>query len=67
MVNSAKGITNFHVPSDVIIDASMPVVIRDGGKMWNKHDALEDTKCLIPDRNYASMYQAIIDDCKING
>eukprot|EP00951_Prasinocladus_malaysianus_P049750 scaffold673249_cov57-Prasinocladus_malaysianus.AAC.1 len=53
MVNSAKGITNLHVPSDIIIDASMPCVVRDGGKMWNKDDALEDVKCLIPDRCYA--------------
>jgi isocitrate dehydrogenase len=56
MVNSAKGITNLHVPSDVIIDASMPNVIRDGGKMWNKDDKLQDVKCLIPDRSYAGIY-----------
>jgi len=56
MVNSAKGITNLHVPSDVIIDASMPNVIRDGGMMWNKDDALEDVKCVIPDRSYSSIY-----------
>ena len=67
MVDSAKGITNLHVPSDVIIDASMPVVIRDSGKMWNKHDKLEDTMTIIPDRCYATMYQAVIDDCKANG
>ena len=67
MVDSGKGITNLHVPSDVIIDASMPVVIRDSGKMWNKDDALEDTKAIIPDRCYATMYQAVIDDCKVNG
>lgn len=60
MVNSSKGITNLHVPSDVIVDASMPVVIRDSGMMWNKDNALEDTKCLIPDRCYATMYQEII-------
>jgi len=67
MVNSAKGITNLHVPSDVIIDASMPCVVRDGGKMWNKDDALEDVKCLIPDRSYAGVYAACIEDCKLNG
>lgn len=53
MVNSAKGITNLHVPSDVIIDASVPVVVRDSGKMWNKDNALQDTKVIIPDRCYA--------------
>jgi len=63
MVNSAKGITNLHVPSDVIIDASMPNVIRDGGKMWNKDDKLEDVVCIIPDRCYSGIYQAIIEDC----
>ena len=57
-MDSDKGITNLHVPSDIIIDASMPVVVRDSGKMWNKDNALEDTKCLIPDRCYASMYEA---------
>merc|ERR1719375_1264218 len=67
MVDSNKGITNLHVPSDVIIDASMPNVIRDSGKMWNKDDALEDTMTIIPDRCYATMYQAMIDDCKVNG
>jgi len=67
MVNSSKGITNLHVPSDVIVDASMPVVIRDSGMMWNKDNALEDTKCLIPDRCYATMYQEIISFCKTNG
>ncbi len=67
MVDSRKGKTNLHVPSDVIIDASMPVVIRDGGKMWNKEDALEDTVAMIPDRCYATIYQAVIDDCKQNG
>mgnify|MGYP001276375283 CR=1 FL=1 len=66
-VNSHKGITNLHVPSDVIIDASMPVVIRDSGKMWNINDELEDTKALIPDRSYARMYQTVIDDCKAHG
>jgi isocitrate dehydrogenase len=67
MVDSGKGITNLHVPSDVIIDASMPCVVRDGGKMWNKDDALEDVKCMIPDRCYARAYQAIIADCQAHG
>jgi len=66
-VNSVKGITNLHVPSDVIIDASMPVVARDSGKMWNRDNELEDTKCLIPDRSYARMYEAVLDDCRANG
>jgi isocitrate dehydrogenase len=67
MVDSRLGKTNLHVPSDVIIDASMPVVIRDGGKMWNKEDALEDTVAMIPDRCYATIYQAVIEDCKQHG
>ncbi len=67
MVDSRAGRTNLHVPSDVIIDASMPVVIRDGGKMWNKDDGLQDTVAVIPDRCYATMYQAVIEDCKENG
>jgi isocitrate dehydrogenase len=67
MVDSRKGITNLHVPNNVIIDASMPVVVRDGGKMWNKDDALQDTLAVIPDRSYATMYQAIISDCQTNG
>jgi len=67
MVNSDKGITNLHVPSDVIIDASMPCVVRDSGKMWNKDDALEDVKCIIPDRCYATMYDAVLDYCRKNG
>eukprot|EP00088_Acartia_fossae_P016531 TRINITY_DN19261_c0_g1_i1.p1 TRINITY_DN19261_c0_g1~~TRINITY_DN19261_c0_g1_i1.p1 ORF type:complete len:735 (+),score=215.29 TRINITY_DN19261_c0_g1_i1:41-2245(+) len=67
MVDSSKGITNLHVPSDVIIDASMPCVVRDGGAMWNKNDKLEEVKCLIPDRSYSTMYQAVIEDCKENG
>lgn len=67
MVNSDKGITNLHVPSDIIIDASMPVVIRDSGQMWNKDNELEDTKCLIPDRSYATMYQEVISYCKSHG
>ena len=67
MVDSRAGRTNLHVPSDVIIDASMPVVIRDGGKMWNKEDGLQDTVAIIPDRCYATMYQVVIEDCKQNG
>ncbi|HUA21706.1 MAG TPA: NADP-dependent isocitrate dehydrogenase, partial [Bryobacteraceae bacterium] len=67
MVDSRAGKTNLHVPSDVIIDASMPVVIRDGGKMWNKEDALEDTVAMIPDRCYATIYQAVIEDCQKHG
>lgn len=67
MVNSDKGITNLHVPSDVIIDASMPASIRSAGKMWNKEGKLQDTKALIPDRCYAGVYQATIDFCKENG
>jgi isocitrate dehydrogenase len=67
MVDSSKGITNLHVPSDVIIDASMPNVVRDGGQMWNKDDKLEEVKCVIPDRCYASGYQTIIEDCQENG
>ena len=67
MVDSRAGRTNLHVPSDVIIDASMPVVIRDGGKMWNKEDELQDTVAVIPDRCYATIYQAVIEDCKQNG
>ena len=67
MVNSDKGITNLHVPSDVIIDASMPAMIRSSGKMWNSNGALEDTKAIIPDSSYAGIYQATIDFCKENG
>ncbi|HEV7272461.1 NADP-dependent isocitrate dehydrogenase [Pseudoxanthomonas sp.] len=67
MVNSDKGITNLHVPSDVIVDASMPAMIRDSGKMWNADGKLQDTKAVIPDRCYAGIYQAVIDDCKANG
>ncbi|WP_186757657.1 NADP-dependent isocitrate dehydrogenase [Echinicola salinicaeni] len=67
MVNSHKGITNLHVPSDVIIDASMPAMIRTSGQMWNKNDALQDTKAIIPDRSYAGVYQETIDFCKKNG
>lgn len=67
MVNSDKGITNLHVPSDVIIDASMPAAIRASGKMWGKDGKLHDTKALIPDRNYAGIYQATIDFCIEHG
>jgi isocitrate dehydrogenase len=67
MVNSDKGITNLHAPNDIIIDASMPVVVRDSGKMWNKMDELEDTKCVIPDRCYATMYQEVFNYVKTNG
>lgn len=67
MVNSDKGITNLHVPSDVIIDASMPAMIRDSGKMWNAEGKLQDTKAIIPDRSYSGVYQASIDFCKKNG
>jgi isocitrate dehydrogenase len=67
MVDSRKGITNLHVPNNVIVDASMPNVVRDGGKMWNKDDALQDTVAMVPDRCYATMYQAIIEDCQKNG
>jgi len=67
MVNSDKGITNLHVPSDVIVDASMPAMIRDSGKMWGADNKLHDTKATIPDRCYAAMYEAVIDDCKKNG
>jgi isocitrate dehydrogenase len=67
MVNSDKGITNLHVPSDVIVDASMPAMIRDSGKMWNAEGKLQDTKAIIPDRCYAGIYQVVIDDCKKNG
>lgn len=67
MVNSDKGITNLHVPSDVIVDASMPAMIRTSGQMWNKEGKAQDTIALIPDRCYAGVYTATIDDCKANG
>ena len=67
MVNSDKGITNLHVPSDVIIDASMPAMIRTSGKMWNIEGKLQDTKAVIPDSSYAGVYKATIDFCKKNG
>jgi len=67
MVNSDKGITNLHVPSDIIIDASMPPMIRDGGKMWGPDGAPHDTKAVVPDHSYASLYQEAIDNCKKHG
>jgi len=67
MVNSDKGITGLHVPSDFIIDATMPAMIREGGKMWGPDGKLHDAKAVIPDRAYARLYQAVIDDCKANG
>ncbi len=67
MVDSDKGITNLHVPNDVIIDASMPVVVRDGGKMWNAEGKVQDCKAVIPDRCYATFYQVCIEDCQKHG
>lgn len=67
MVDSDKGITNLHVPSDVIIDASMPAMVRSSGQMWNKNGELQDTKAVIPDRSYSGVYKATIDFCKENG
>ena len=67
MVDSRRGITNLHVPNDVIIDASMPNVVRDGGRMWNGDDELQDTIAMVPDRSYARIYQAIIEDCQAHG
>jgi isocitrate dehydrogenase len=67
MVNSDKGITNLHVPSDIIIDASMPPMIRDAGGMWNAEGKLQDCKAVIPDSSYAPVYQAIVEDCRANG
>lgn len=67
MVNSDKGITNLHVPSDVIIDASMPAMIRSSGQMWNKNNQLQDTKAIIPDRSYAGVFQETIDFCRKHG
>ncbi|MBO1032179.1 NADP-dependent isocitrate dehydrogenase [Tessaracoccus sp. SD287] len=67
MVNSDKGITNLHVPSDVIIDASLPVVIRDSGQMWNAAGQLQQTLALVPDRSYGPMYQAVVEEHKANG
>lgn len=67
MVDSDRGITNLHVPSDIIIDASMPPMIRDGGKMWNAAGELQDTLAVIPDSSYAGIYQAMIEDCQTHG
>ena len=67
MVNSARGITNLHVPSDVIVDASMPAMIRTSGHMWNKDDQEQDTLAIIPDSSYAGVYQTVIEDCRKNG
>ena len=67
MVDSDKGITNLHVPSDVIVDASMPAMIRSSGQMWNSHGEQQDTKAVIPDSSYAGIYQAVIDDCIEHG
>jgi isocitrate dehydrogenase len=67
MVNSDKGITNLHVPSDVIVDASMPAMIRDSGRMWGADGKLHDVMAAIPDRSYATLYQAVLEDCKANG
>ena len=67
MVNSDRGITNLHVPSDVIIDASMPAMIRNGGKMWGPQGEEDDTLAVIPDSSYAGVYQAVIEDCQANG
>ena len=67
MVNSDKGITNLHVPSDIIIDASIPPVIRDSGRMWNAEGKLQDTKIVIPDSSYATVYEAVVNFCKKNG
>ena len=67
MVDSDKGITNLHVPSDVIVDASMPAMIRTSGQMWNRDGKLQDAKAVIPDSSYAGVYQEVFDDCKANG
>ncbi|MFA6756584.1 MAG: NADP-dependent isocitrate dehydrogenase [Sulfurospirillaceae bacterium] len=67
MVNSDKGITNLHFPNDVIVDASMPAMIRNGGKMWDKNGDAKECIAMIPDRSYAGVYAAVIEDCKING
>ena len=64
MVDSDRGITNLHVPSDIIIDASMPPMIRDSGKMWNAAGELQDTMAVIPDSSYAGVYDAVVDDCR---
>src|SRR5699024_6687803 len=67
MVDSDRGITNLHVPSDIIIDASMPAMIRTSGKMWGPDGGQDDTLAVIPDSSYAGVYQAVIEDCRANG
>ncbi|VVS93949.1 NADP-dependent isocitrate dehydrogenase [Desulfoluna spongiiphila] len=67
MVDSSKGITNLHVPNNVIVDASIPVVVRDGGRMWGADDKLHDTIAMVPDRCYATMYREVVEDCQRNG
>ena len=67
MVDSSKGITNLHVPNNIIVDASMPVFVRDGGKMWGVDDKLHDTIAMVPDRCYATIYKEVVEDCKKNG
>jgi isocitrate dehydrogenase len=67
MVDSRKGITNLHVPNNIIVDASMPNVVRDGGRMWNNDDELQDCIAMVPDRSYATMYKEILEDAKKNG
>ena len=67
MVDSDRGITNLHVPSDIIVDASMPAMIRDSGKMWNAQGERQDPKAVLPDSSYAGIYQVVIDDCRANG
>jgi isocitrate dehydrogenase len=67
MVDSSKGITNLHVPNNVIVDASMPVFIRDGGRMWGPDDKLHDSIAMVPDRCYATIYQEVVEDCQRNG
>jgi isocitrate dehydrogenase len=67
MVDSSKGITNLHVPNNIIVDASMPVFIRDGGRMWGPDDKLHDTLAMVPDRCYATIYKEVVNDCNNNG
>lgn len=67
MVNSNKGITNLHIPSDVIVDASMPAMLKNGAKLWNKEGKEQDTNALIPDKTYATIYEAVLEDLHQNG
>ena len=67
MVDSDRGITNLHVPSDIIIDASMPPMIRDSGRLWNAAGELQDCKAVIPDSSYAGIYDAVVRDCQLHG